>query len=223
MAGVQVPIGIVNALNPLSPWIGVLVTLGVWSFLYKENPVFRICEHAYVGSAAAHTMVTTFANNIKPGLVVDIAQNGEYWRIIPILLGCMIYFQPFRGYTWVSRYPMSFWVGYNAGYNLTLRVAMPLLTEVRRTMLPIFVTNNGRFDLATSINNFIFTGVVTLTLAYFLFSMNVFKGRAGFMIRTARLVLMAAFGAGFGTGIANYVSLLIGRFDFIMSDVLKLF
>jgi len=191
--------------------------------LYKENPFYRACEHAYVGSAAAHTLVTTYANTIKPGIQMNMAQNGDYWEIIPILLGCLIYFQPIRQYNWISRFPMAFWVGYNAGYSLTLRVAMPLFTEARRTMLPFFVITDGRFDLMTSINNIVFTGVVVLVLVYFIFSRNVIQGKGVFLNRWARIAIMICFGAGFGNGVANRVSLLIGRFNYVLSDWLKLY
>ncbi|MCL2498392.1 MAG: hypothetical protein FWF06_07255, partial [Symbiobacteriaceae bacterium] len=118
----------------------------------------------------------------------------------------------------------ALWVGYNAGYNLTLRVAMPLLTNISRTMLPWTVHRpDGSFDLATSINNFLFTAITLMTLCYFLFSMTAFRGRAEVLYRFTRMVMMIAFGAGFGTGIANYVSLLIGRLDFIFSDMFGVF
>lgn len=33
--------------------LGVLATLGIFSILYKENPVFRLCEHLFIGLATA--------------------------------------------------------------------------------------------------------------------------------------------------------------------------
>ncbi|MCL2498643.1 MAG: hypothetical protein FWF06_08555 [Symbiobacteriaceae bacterium] len=223
MIGFNVPDVFMDAIEPWGTTIGVICVLGLWSMLYKENPFYRICEHAYVGSAAAHTLVTTFANTIKPGLQVNMAQNGDWWELIPIVLGCLIYFQPVRRFNWLSRYPMAFWVGYNAGYNLTLRVAMPLILEARRTMLPWFVMTDGSFNLGASLSNIIFSGTVLLVFAYFIFTKEAYQGKAAFLNRWTRLAIMVCFGAGFGNGVANRVSLLIGRFNYILSEWLALY
>ncbi|MCL2498445.1 MAG: hypothetical protein FWF06_07525, partial [Symbiobacteriaceae bacterium] len=103
MTGVNLPAALVEFLQPSSNWIGLFITLCVWSFLYKENPMFRFWEHAYVGTAAGHGIVTNFTNTIKSGVVVNIGQNGEYWEILAIIVGCLIYFQPFRSRAWIAR------------------------------------------------------------------------------------------------------------------------
>ncbi|MCL2497854.1 MAG: hypothetical protein FWF06_04485 [Symbiobacteriaceae bacterium] len=223
MQGVNVPAGITASLQPFGIYLGVIVTFGVWSMLYRENPFYRICEFAYVGSASAHGLVTTFANTIKPGVLTNIIQNGNYWEIIPICLGCLIYFQPFRTKMWIARYPMAYWVGYNAGYALTMRTAMPLLTQIRQTMLPVIVRTANGISLVDSINNILFSLFVLFTMSYFLFSMNVYTGRYSFLLRVARVIMMVAFGAGFGTGVGTRISLLIGRLDFLFSEWLTLY
>ena len=38
------------ALSPnIGVWIAALLTLGIFSFLYKDNPVYKFCEHLFVG------------------------------------------------------------------------------------------------------------------------------------------------------------------------------
>jgi len=39
-------------------WLGALISLGMYSYLYKENPFFRVCEHLYLGLSLAHLAVT---------------------------------------------------------------------------------------------------------------------------------------------------------------------
>ncbi|MCL2498680.1 MAG: hypothetical protein FWF06_08770 [Symbiobacteriaceae bacterium] len=212
-----------DMLDPLKVWIGAFLTLGIYSLLYQENPIYRFCEYLYVGVSAAHTLVTTFANTVLPGIQVQMIQNGQYWEIIPILLGCMIYFQPFKTAPWLARYPTTLWVGYYAGYALTLRTAVPLLTQVRQTIMPVIVVVNETIDVWGSFNNIVFMASVLLVMTYFLFSINGLQGRSERMLQFSRLLIMVAFGAGFANGVATRVSLLIGRLDFLFSDWLQVY
>ena len=223
MLNLNVPAELLNLLAPMQVWLSAIATIGIFSLLYKENPFYRVCEYTYVGCSAAHAFVTSFANTIKPGIETQMIQNGDWWEIIPIALGLLIYCQPFKKVAWLARFPMAFWVGYNAGYALTLRTAMPLLTQVRQTMMPIIVMSEGSLDIFGSINNIIFCACVIMVLLYFLFAVDVLRGRGGFILKASRLVIMVAFGAGFGNGVATRVSLLIGRLDFLFSEWMGLY
>ncbi|MCL2498065.1 MAG: hypothetical protein FWF06_05560 [Symbiobacteriaceae bacterium] len=220
---ITVPDSVVAALQPLHVWLGALATLGMLSLLYRENPFYRFCEYTYVGSAGAHTLVTTFANTIKPGIQTQMIQNGQWWEILPICLGLLIYFQPVKRYSWLSRLPMGYWVGYNAGYALTMRTAMPMLTEVRRSILPPIVITSSGFDLMASINNIVFCTTVVLVMVYFIFSREVLKGRAAVLMNVSRVLIMMALGVGFGNGAITRVSLLIGRLDYLFADWLGIY
>ena len=33
----------------LGGWIAVFLTLGIFSYLYKDNPFYKIAEHLFVG------------------------------------------------------------------------------------------------------------------------------------------------------------------------------
>ena len=67
-----------NIANPLTPegiwvWIAAILTLAVFSFLYRENPFYRFAEHLFVG----------IANGVAVGIVVGII--AYFWKGIPIL------------------------------------------------------------------------------------------------------------------------------------------
>lgn len=38
----------------LSVWVGALITLCCFSFLYRDNPFYRFAEHLFVGVSAGY-------------------------------------------------------------------------------------------------------------------------------------------------------------------------
>jgi len=45
-------------------WLASLMSLGLFSYLWKENWFFRFCEHAYLGLSLAHLSIMGW-NNVK--------------------------------------------------------------------------------------------------------------------------------------------------------------
>ena len=45
-----------NPIDLIGVWVGVFITLMVLSFLYKENPFFRLTEYAFIGLAAGYAL-----------------------------------------------------------------------------------------------------------------------------------------------------------------------
>ena len=41
----------------LGAWVATGLTLFIFSFLYKDNPLFKIAEHLYVGVSLGYTIV----------------------------------------------------------------------------------------------------------------------------------------------------------------------
>ena len=166
-------------------------------------------------------MVTTFSNTIKPGITVNMMRNGDWWEILPILLGLLIYFQPFRDVRWLSRFPMAFTIGYAAGMNLTIRTFMPILAQVKSSMIPWVVFNNGTFSFFDSFTNTVFSISLLLALIYFIFSFNIGTGTGTsslYMMRAARYVFMITFGCSFGATVMSRSSLFQGRVEFLLVE-----
>jgi len=191
------------------------------SVLWRENPWYRACEHIFVGTTAAYNVVTTFSGTIKPGVTENMVRNGDWWEIIPICLGLMIYMQPIPSLRWISRFPTAYWIGYNAGMNLTIRIFMPLFTEITASMRPLIVVNEGSFNLMASVTNTVFTVNMLLAFLYFFFSFE-FISRSKRVLTGARWVIMVAFGAAFGTSVMARISLFLGRAEFLLVNWLKI-
>jgi len=108
--------------------VGAFITLAVFSFLYKDNPVFRAVENLFVGLGLGVTVYVTWYDYLKPDIYDRLiapffsptarVQRGDYILLIPILLGIMMLTRISRRYGWISRYPICFLVGYGAGFSI---------------------------------------------------------------------------------------------------------
>ncbi|MGE5653153.1 MAG: hypothetical protein ACM3ZQ_02640, partial [Bacillota bacterium] len=197
-------------------WLAALLTLGIFSILYKENVVYRIAEHMFVGLSAAHGIVVTWQNTIKPGIQTNMMKNGQWWELIPIAIGLMIYCGAFKNIAWLNRIPIAFWMGYNAGLAISVRTIVPWMQQIIQTFKPFVVFNKaGGFDFLSSFNNVVFVVAVLSTLVYFFFTRE-HKGVLRHSATFGRWMMMIAFGASFGNTVMARISLLLGRVQFML-------
>lgn len=192
--------------------IAALLTLSIFTIIWKENPAFRLAEHIMVGLAAAHSMVRSIDNYIRPTLKTNVAQNGDYIALIVMLFGAVMYMRHIPRLSWIARYPMCWFVGYGVGYMLAYN-PRPFIKQITDTFIPL-----------TSVNNVIYLAATLLTVIYFFFTPQWRGSRViGKQIdKWARWVMMIGFGATFGNVVQGRISLLLGRLQFLFGDWLNL-
>lgn len=197
-------------------WVAAILTLAIFSFLYRENPVFRFAEHLLVGISAGYYLVQYFFSAVYRKLYVPVFDNHDYILIVGGILGAMMFARLSRKWEWVSRYPIAFYVAAWAGYVIPSYVQVRILEQAESTMF-----NPLALSPAQAVSSFIiFLGVVT-TLAYFYFSAER-KGAIKAASRVGIIFIMVGFGATFGYNVMGRISLLIGRFQFLLTDWLGL-
>ncbi len=194
-------------------WIAALGTLFLFSFLYKENPLYRTTEHMFIGLSAAHTVVMNFDNYIRPIFRDEIAGKGNYVYILPFLIGLLVYTRYSKGINWLARIPISLTVGYGIGYTLALS-PLPFLGQVTDTFIKFAGATTG-----ATINNILFFVLAMSALAYFFFTVNLGNSAATQWVSTlGRMTLVVAFGASYGSTVQGRISLLLGRLQFLLKD-----
>ena len=52
----------------LGAWVAVFLTLGIFSYLYKDNPFYKFAEHLFVGVSAGYWTAIFFWTQIQPNL-----------------------------------------------------------------------------------------------------------------------------------------------------------
>lgn len=204
----------------LSTWVAATLTIAIFSFLYKDNPLYKFAEHLYVGISAAFLVVYVWAFDVKPMLWDAFMENlakknyaEAYILIIPAMFGGMMllrWFGPKIG--WLSRWPIAFTVGIGAGLGIIGSIQGFLIPQIKGTLVPLITEN-----ILITINNIIlFVGVIT-SILYFYFSAE-HKGWLRVGSRVGIIFLMIAFGASFGYTVMARISLLIGRLYFLIYD-----
>jgi len=226
----------------LTLWVGGLLTLMIFSFLYKDNPFYKFAEHLFVGVSAAYWMVVAFWTTMIPNMLgalyppsmgwflVNPAEaasaataDPKLWRFVPVVLGLMMLARLAPSAAWISRWPMGFIIGFSAGTNLLRYLQSDFIAQIRSTLIPLAVFDkNGAFAFGESFTNLVIVLGVLACLVYFFFSKE-HKGWFGGTARFGIWVLMVAFGAAFGYTVMARISLLIGRMNFLGRWVGSLF
>ncbi len=189
--------------------IAGLITLACMSFLFwKENPFYTLVEHMALGFSGAYGLGNMYHRYMRPTVVDDIMGNGEIVWILPILLGLMIYFKYSNQLSWLARYPMSFWVGYGAGFVLAMNVG-PMLTQVRESFV----------NLASLDQLVLFIAFVT-TLIYFIFTLTKEGTPLGPISVVGRYAILIALGVSFGSTALYRFNLWVGRMTFLLFEFL---
>ncbi|MBI5805081.1 hypothetical protein HZA73_03455 [candidate division TA06 bacterium] len=193
-------------------WLGALLTLCIYSFLYKDNPLYKFAEHVYVGISAGYFVAAEFHNVVLPNLWNPLTTNfaHKYYLIIPGVMGLLVFFAFSRKHNWLLRFPISMVVGMGAGLSVTAFLSTDVLAQTQATLIPM-----------NSLNNFLLVLGVLATLVYFFFSAE-HKGFIGAGAKLGVWYLMIAFGAAFGYTVMARISLLIGRMQFLLGDWLHI-
>ncbi|RME29250.1 MAG: hypothetical protein D6800_02860 [Candidatus Zixiibacteriota bacterium] len=209
----------------ISVWIAALLTLGLFSFLYKDNPVYKTCEAIFVGSSAGYWAVVNYFDALDKKLWAGLfpANGGspEYILIPGAILGVLMLFRLLPKIGWISRWPLSFIVGSTAGLYMMIYFVSNGMNQVASTMsIPRDPQTHMIIWSAFPNTLIIMIGVVS-GLVYFFFS-KPHKGAFGVTAKVGIWFLMATFGAHFGYTVMSRMSLLIGRVDFLFRDWLHL-
>ncbi|HXF47925.1 MAG TPA: hypothetical protein VNL73_00685 [Verrucomicrobiae bacterium] len=189
--------------------VAAILTLAIFSFLYRENPFFRFAEHLLVGLSAGYFTVIAVQGTLVPK-VIEPLKAGDFWVVISFVLIILILGRLTEKTRPASRIPLALVIGAGAGVAVPALLQARILVQLGATMKP----------LGSLTNVLILVGVIT-TLVYFYFSRE-HKGWWGRLASVGTWYLMIFFGATFGNTVMSRISLLIGRLEFLFGDFLGL-
>lgn len=185
--------------------VGIGLTLMTFSFLYRDNPFYRFSEHLFVGVSAGYMAVLLWYTGLIPKLITPI-EAGQWWYFIPGILGLLMWLRFSQKMSWVSRYPIAFYIGIGTGASIPLEMQNRIFRQVSSMMRPL----DFHGDLWNSIWAIVIVVGVICGLCYFFFS-KAHKGAFGLVARIGIYVLMVGFGASFGLTVMGRVSLFVQR------------
>jgi membrane-bound acyltransferase YfiQ involved in biofilm formation len=218
--------------------VAVLLSLAIFSFLWKDNPLYKFAEHLFVGTMVGYTIVMVFSQIIMRKIVDPITlavHNHQYLNLISLIIATLIgllYLSRFsQKAQWVSRYPISITVGFWSGYAIVTSFKTNILTQVRGTVVddmgaPLlngelvgdFIKSPSWSSLDLAVSGPLLVFGVIVVLIYFFFSIKNENPMVRFANKPALLYLMLGFGASFGYTFMGRISLFIGRMNFIFNE-----
>jgi hypothetical protein len=204
----------------LGIWVAALLTLVMFSFIYRDNPLYKIGEHLFLGVSLGYSWCLYYYSNIYPQAIAPLMPGPagappKDWgllamtTIVPVVLGLFILLRVIPQLAWLSRYSFAIYIGGAAGLSVPVEMSGRLLPLISGMMVPL------KGSPGTVLTNLIMLVGVTATVIYFFFSLE-HKGALGRFSRLGVLFVMVSFGASFGNTVMARVSLLIGRFQFLI-------
>jgi len=202
----------------IGAWVATGLTLFIFTFLYKDNPLFKLAENLYVGVSVGYTIVKTYDTVIVQLIWQPIVENGEWALLVPVAIGTLMLTRYVPKAAWISRYAFAFIVGVGSGLAIPRTISSFILKQIEDTVRPLLTLVPGEgvtftwnlLNPASSLNTIIILIGVSSVLFYFFFSVE-HTGPGKAVARTGIMFLMIAFGAAFGYTVMARMSLLIGR------------
>lgn len=211
-----------------STLVAALLTLMVYSYLVRDNPLYRLAEHLLVATSVAYAAIAAYHYVLVPRLFAPLAPNpaGRPDLIIPLVLGILLLAKALPGTARLGTPSVAYLIGVGLGLSVGGALVGTLLPQVRASFLPVLPI--GGTDLSGAVNNIVLIfGTIAALLSFRLVvgsgpgaRETAADGRRDFVSTLGHWFVMIAYGAFFGGAVLTYLSLLVGRVDFLVNDVI---
>lgn len=200
--------------------LGLTLTLFVFSYVYKDNPLYRVAVHLLVGVSAGFAAIVLINEVIFPfsrRIISDPLSLGNIIHLIPIALSALLLFKAIPNLSWVGNSSMAALIGTGA--------AVGLLGAVVGTLIPqtFSRTSGGIIGIIGAL-------LTISTLAYFYFSSHLNKSRNIMISRwldpvrlIGRAVITMALAGVFAGLLATSLVLLTERIGFFINAFQEIF
>jgi hypothetical protein len=198
-------------------WNGLaaILTLCIFSFLYKDNPFYKFAERLVAGVSAGYWTILLYHTSFTDKVIVPIFQQQQFWYVVPSILGLMMWTRFSKKWAWLSRISLAFYIGIATGVTLPVAMYAAVYRQLQASINPLTADWAG-------INAVLITIGLLCALSYFYFSKE-HKGVFGGVSRIGIYTLMIGFGTGFGLTVMGRISLLIDRVLFLRDYTIVLF
>ena len=195
-------------------WVAALVTLGIYSFLYKDNPIFKFIQFVFAGGAVGYTFGYDWNVWVVPTFR-SIGQ-GQWYLLPPVLVGLLIYFRYIPKLEWIARYTMSYLIGYGAGAALAFSPKI-LMGQISQSFIKLY----GASTFPMALGNWVLFVAIVTGIVYFFFTIKQ-EGPVKPIATVGRYFIMAGMGTAFGAIVVYRFNLVIGRLQFLAFNWLHL-
>lgn len=122
-------------------WAAALFTLAIFSFIFKDNALFKLAEHVFIGVGTGYTICRNFNDAIydkayRPLFLPEAGTAPDFWVVIPIILGAMTMLKVIPQWAFWSRWPIAFVAGVTMGLSIITYLQSNVVTQVEATIKP---------------------------------------------------------------------------------------
>ena len=195
--------------------IAGILTLAILTFLYRDNPIYKMAESLLIGVSIGYTLVIVWSNTLVSLLFGPLFGDGNLGLIVPFGLGLLMFARFIPRISGLTKIPIAVMIGSGAGIAIPTMLQQRTLKQIDATIAPL--VSGGNIDWSAIV---VLIGVIC-TMCYFYFSRE-HKGVMGSTARLGTYFLMIFFGATFGYTVMSRMSTFIGRVDFLLTDFLHL-
>jgi hypothetical protein len=155
-----------QTLDALAAWVGLILTLLIFSYLIADNFLYRLAVYVFVGVAAGFAAVVAVEGVLLPWLRGTLLATGArsveqiVLGIVPLLVGLLLMVRAYPPLRWVGNLGMAFLIG--------IGTAVALVGTISGTLLPLVL------DTGAAIGDDLINGLVIIlgtitSLLYFQF------------------------------------------------------
>ncbi|MCK5399008.1 hypothetical protein KAJ26_03210 [bacterium] len=198
--------------------ITLILMLFVLSFLMGDNPFFKFTERLIVGISAGYGFLKLFDDGFIKKFWIPLFQDGQYWVIIPGLLGMMFFFTFSKKWNFLAKYPLAFLLGTGVGLEIGPRIETSILRQINATAV-----NFSGMSAGQVINYIIILIALLTTMYYFLFVLRRDRPAEKLIANVGIFFMMLGFGASFGYTIMGRISLLIEVINIFFEKITSIF
>ncbi|MGC8863648.1 MAG: hypothetical protein ACP5R5_12845 [Armatimonadota bacterium] len=219
-------------------WLAALVTLGIYSYLWNDNRLYRLLLNVMIGLGVGYSFIVIWKNVLGPLWWQPMTRGfaavargfapgsaGALWVLVG-LLGTLWYFQFSRKYLWLSRIVIGMTLGAGAGMTFKQQFLLnaPQITDSFRPLIaradgsPLLGGSQAPVSLWMSVNNIVFVGTIVCVMVYFLFSFEHKTALVRGSAKAGRWLLMISFGAFFGNTVMTRMAVFLERLQFLVGD-----
>lgn len=219
--------------------LGFFLTLMVVSYLIKDNALFRLAIHIFIGVAAGYATVVVIYNVLWYQLLVPFLNNPLKQlslAVPPILLGIWLLTKASPRLSRVGSPVVAFLVGVGAATAITGAITGTLFPQINSTinLFDLGATGLSGAKLLGWVVNALFILVGTIaSLAYFHFGVRTGEGKTtqrplwiDVLSQIGQVFISVAFGVIFAGAYAAALAALVERVSFVwqfFSDLLSSF
>ncbi|MBA3530553.1 MAG: hypothetical protein H0T73_01340 [Ardenticatenales bacterium] len=208
--------------------VAAILTLMVYSYLLRDNPLYRLAEHLLVATSVAYALVVATHLILVPRLFEPLADaTARPDLLIPLVLGLFLLGKSVPKGARLGNASLGYLVGVGLALATGGALVGTLIPQSIATMLPLLPIGG------VSVQDVIVNAILIVGTLTVLFSFLFFAGRSNTLIQEdevttparppfwrvlGRWFLMVTFGAIFGGMTLTYMALLVGRIDFLLND-----